>query len=128
VMKHTGWYPDHQMRLLDRRHARYDEAVPVHEVVVLDHPSAGYLRNHFIHHNYDSLRQFFSKQERYSDFEAKQLLVGGRPRVRSLASMPVREFIRRYWHLEGYRDGGHGLLLSLLMAYFVFRRYVKCLR
>ena len=23
---------------------------PVHEVVVLDHPPAGYLRNHLIHH------------------------------------------------------------------------------
>ena len=126
VIRHTGWYPDYQMRLLDRRHARYDEAVPVHEVVNLDRGSPGYLSQHFVHYNYDTLGQFFRKQERYSDFEAQQLRAAGGARVRSLLSMPPREFARRYWHLQGYRDGGHGLLLSLLMAYFTFRRYQKC--
>jgi len=126
VIRHTGWYPDYQMRLLDRRQARYDEDVPVHEVVRLVRGQPGYLRQHFVHHNYQSLRQFFRKQERYSDFEAQQLRAGGPVPARSLLSMPVREFARRYWQLQGYRDGGHGLLLSLLMAYFTFRRYQKC--
>lgn len=126
VIRHTGWYPDYQMRLLDRRHARYDEDVPVHEVVRLDGDEPGHLREHLVHYNYQNLRQFFRKQERYSDFEAQQLRAGGPVRARSLLSMPVREFARRYWQLRGYRDGGHGLLLSLLMAYFTFRRYQKC--
>ncbi|HVA24475.1 MAG TPA: glycosyltransferase family 2 protein [Chloroflexota bacterium] len=126
VIRHTGWYPDYQMRLLDRRHARYDEDVPVHEVVELDGGEPGYLREHLVHYNYQTLGQFFRKQESYSDFEASQLLAGGPVRARSLLSMPIREFARRYWQLQGYRDGGHGLLLSLLMAYFTFRRYQKC--
>jgi glycosyltransferase involved in cell wall biosynthesis len=126
VIRHSGWYPDYQMRLLDRRHACYDEAVPVHEVVRLARGEPGYLRQHLVHYNYQTLGQFFRKQEQYSDFEARQLLAAGRPRARSLLSMPVREFARRYWQLRGYRDGGHGLLLSLLMAYFTFRRYQKC--
>jgi len=126
VIRHTGWYPDYQMRLLDRRHAHYDEAVPVHEVVRLERGEPGYLRQHLVHYNYQTLSQFFRKQEQYSDFEAKQLLASGQPRARSLLSMPVREFARRYWQLHGWRDGGHGLLLSLLMAYFTFRRYQKC--
>jgi len=127
VMRATGWYPDYQMRLLDRRHARYDEAVPVHEVVRLDRGEPGYLRQHFIHYNYATLGQFLRKQERYSAFEAKHLRATGPVRLRSVLSMPVREFIRRFWQLQGWRDGGHGLLLSLLMAYFTFRRYRKCL-
>jgi (heptosyl)LPS beta-1,4-glucosyltransferase len=126
IIRHTGWYPDYQMRLLDRRHSRYDEDVPVHEVVRLDHGTPGHLREHFVHYNYQTLRQFFRKQERYSDFETRQLLAGGPVRARSLLSMPAREFARRYWQLQGYRDGGHGLLLSILMAYFTFRRYQKC--
>jgi len=126
VIHHTGWYPDYQMRLLNRRHARYDEEVPVHEVVKLDRGQPGYLRQHLVHYNYATLGQFFGKQERYSDFEAQQLRGAGPVRLRSLFSMPAREFVRRYWRLQGYRDGGHGLLLSLLMAYFTFRRYQKC--
>ena len=127
VMRYTGWYPDYQLRLLDRRYGRYDGAVPVHEVVRLDRGQAGYLRQHLVHYNYQTLPQFFEKQERYSEFEAQQLRARGPVRRRSLLSMPLREFLRRYWQLQGYRDGGHGLLLSLLMAYYVFRRYQKCL-
>jgi glycosyltransferase involved in cell wall biosynthesis len=126
VIRHTGWYPDYQMRLLDRRHARYDEDVPVHEVVRLDRGEPGRLTQHLVHYNYQTIGQFLSKQERYSDFEARQLRDAGPVRARCLLSMPLREFARRYWTLQGFRDGGHGLLLSLLMAYFTFRRYQKC--
>jgi glycosyltransferase involved in cell wall biosynthesis len=126
VILHTGWYPDYQMRLLDRRYVHYDEEVPVHEVGRLDRGEPGYLRQHLVHYNYQTLSQFFRKQEQYSDFEARQLLEAGSPRLRSLVSMPLREFARRFWQMQGYRDGGHGLLLSVLMAYFTFRRYQKC--
>ncbi|HEU0168416.1 MAG TPA: glycosyltransferase family 2 protein [Chloroflexota bacterium] len=126
VIRHAGWYPDYQMRLLDRRRARYDVRVPVHEVVQLDHGQAGYLREHFIHYNYDSVAQFLAKQRRYSALEARRLSTEGNVRYRSLLSMPVREFARRYWTLEGYRDGAHGLLLSALMAYFTFETYRQC--
>ena len=126
VIRHTGWYPDYQMRLLDRRYGQYDEDVPVHEVVRLARGEPGYLREHFVHYNYQTLGQFFRKQEQYSDYEARQLLASGQPHARSLLSMPLREFARRYVELRGWRDGGHGLLLSVLMAYFTFRRYQKC--
>lgn len=127
VMRHTGWYPDYQMRLLDRRHARYDEAIPVHEVVRLEHPVPGYLAGHFVHYNYLTLGQFMRKQRRYSDMEARRLR--NQPlRLRQLLSMPAREFLRRYCTLRGYRDGGHGLLLSTLLAYYALRAQVKALR
>jgi hypothetical protein len=31
---------------------------------------------------------------------------------------PLREFWRRYIALHGYREGGLGLLLSVLLAYY----------
>jgi hypothetical protein len=49
---------------------------------------------------------------------------GIHPRLRSYVSMPVREFIRRFFSLQGYRDGLHGLALSALMAYYAFWRQV----
>ena len=128
VMRHTGWYPDYQMRLLHRPYAHYDEDVPVHEVVCLDRGQPGQLQQHFVHYNYDSLGQFLRKQRRYAEFETSRILSEGTFRPRQIVSMPLREFRRRYWELQGYLDGGHGLLLSLLLAYFTFRAYVKCLR
>jgi hypothetical protein len=35
----------------------------------------------------------------------------------------LREFKRRYLSLRGWRDGFHGLRLSVLMAWYELRKY-----
>ncbi|MHB8620727.1 MAG: glycosyltransferase family 2 protein, partial [Chloroflexota bacterium] len=62
IIRHTGWYPDYQLRLLDRRRGHYLESVPVHEVVSLDRPPAGHLHEHLLHENYRTIQQFWRKQ------------------------------------------------------------------
>lgn len=117
-MRHGGFYPDYQMRLLRVGRARYDPARPVHEVVLLDGPS-GKLTHHLIHYNYASWAQFHAKQRRYAAMEARILAERGiRPRPHNFVLQPLREFRRRYITLEGYRDGLHGLRLSLLLAFY----------
>jgi len=123
LIQHTGWYPDYQLRLLKRGFARYDPEREVHEVVILD-GAEGYLQNPLIHYNYKTVRQFLHKQNFYADYEAGILVRRGiRPRPHNLLLQPLREFYRRYFTLQGYKDGGHGLLLSLLMAYYTFVAY-----
>lgn len=122
-MRGGGWYPDTQLRLLQVDRARYDPARQVHETVILDGDS-GTLHEHLIHYNYDSLRQFRSKQGRYLVLEARMLQARGiRPRPWSAVSMPLREFWRRYASLRGYRDGWVGLLLCGLMGWYMFNTY-----
>lgn len=117
-VRHAGFYPDYQMRLLRVGHARYDQDRPVHEVVLLDGP-AGRLTNHLIHYNYVSWAQFHGKQRRYAAFEAQILRDAGiRPRPHNFVLQPLREFRRRYVTLQGYRDGRLGLKLCLLLAYY----------
>jgi hypothetical protein len=41
---------------------------------------------------------------------------------------PWREFWRRYVILQGYKDGGHGLVLSALLGYYTFQRYLRLRR
>jgi (heptosyl)LPS beta-1,4-glucosyltransferase len=128
LMRHTGWSPDYQPRLLDRRRCRWDPAHPVHELVLFDGPD-GHLQNTLVHYNYDNLAQFAEKQERYSTIAARQLQAGGaRARLRSFIGQPAREFVRRFITLRGYCDGLYGLLLSLLLAYYTLRTYVKLWR
>jgi glycosyltransferase involved in cell wall biosynthesis len=123
IIRHAGWYPDYQLRLLRRDRARYDPERPVHEVVILD-GDAGHLSCPLIHYNYRTLSEFCERQERYTDYEARALLEDGvRTRWWSPILQPLREFRRRYVTLRGYRDGVHGLVLSLLMAWYTLRRY-----
>ncbi|MBL8056942.1 MAG: glycosyltransferase family 2 protein [Anaerolineales bacterium] len=120
---HAGWYPDFQLRLLRRERARYDPGRPVHELVLLDGPE-GRLQNPLVHLNYETVGEFVAKQTYYARYDAQRLeLEGVRARARQLLTMPVRQFWWRYVTLAGWRDGWHGLRLSLLMARFEFEKY-----
>ena len=124
-MRGGGWYPDHQLRLLCRGKAGYDPTHPVHELVILD-GQAGYLENPFIHYNYDTLAQFQHKMGRYTDFEARILHEQGvRVRPWTYATMPLREFWRRFVTLRGYRDHIYGLLFCSLMACYTLVTYLR---
>ncbi len=124
-IRHTGWYPDHQLRLMRRSRARYDPARQVHELVILNGP-AGRLEHPLVHYNYATLGEFIARQNRYSDYDARVLFNQGvRARPHNFILQPLREFRRRYFTLQGWRDGWHGLLLSLLMAWYELVKYAK---
>ena len=127
-MRHTGWYPDYQLRLFQRSRGRYDEEREVHEVVLLDGPT-GKLTQTILHYNYESLRDVFSRQRRYASLQAATLRrAGHRAKPHNLVLQPLRELRRRYVTLQGYRDGVHGLFLSLVMAYYEFLVYANLAR
>ncbi len=118
-----GWWPDPQLRLLRPDRARYDEAREVHEVVLLDGPSAT-VREPLIHRNYDRWGEFTAKQRDYAERHARDLTVRGvRTRPWTPLSMPVREFRRRFVTLDAWRDGALGLALSGAMAWYEGRAY-----
>ena len=118
VIRHAGWFPDYQLRLLERRAAHFDPVRVVHEEALVDGP-VGHLRAPLVHLNYRSLGEFIDKQERYCPLAAQAWLGHfGRPRRRALIGQPLREFWRRYVQLQGAREGMLGLLLSVLLAYY----------
>ncbi|HKZ69602.1 MAG TPA: glycosyltransferase family 2 protein [Anaerolineales bacterium] len=124
---HAGWYPDYQLRLLKRGQARYDTERHVHELVRLDDVT-GYLQNPLIHFNYETVSEFLSKQRAYTRYDAGILHAEGkRAKPHNFILQPIRQFFWRYITLHGWRDGRHGLRLSLFMAYFQFMLY-RCLR
>ena len=120
---YTGWSPDYQPRVLKKGSARFDPAREVHELILWD-GEVGYLREPLIHYNYETLAQFRAKQIKYARYEAQIWFAEGkRAHWRGAIGQPLREFFRRYISLQGWRDGGHGLLLSSLMAYYAFVRW-----
>jgi glycosyltransferase involved in cell wall biosynthesis len=124
-MRGGGWYPDHQLRLLRRGFASYDPKRKVHETVVLQ-GEAGYLEEPLVHLNYDSVAQFREKTKQYTLFEAQILLDQGvRVRPWTRWTMPLREFWRRFFVLEGYRDHIYGLIFCGLMARYAHLTYTR---
>ena len=123
LTKGAGWYPDYQTRLLRVGQAYYDTRRKVHEVVRL-YGEEGTMRQPLIHYNYRDLEHFKAKQERYARFDAQSLYAQGlRPKPHSLLLQPLRQFYWRFVTLGGYRDRAHGLRLSVLMAFYEYRKY-----
>lgn len=119
----AGWFPDYQTRLLRLDAAHYDPERQVHEVVMLE-GALGTIDQPLVHHNYRDGAHFADKQRRYADYEAQILFNQGvHPKPRNFILQPFRQFKWRYVTLKGYRDGLHGLRLSLLMGWFEFRKY-----
>lgn len=122
---HAGWHPDYQLRLLRMDRSCWDLKREVHELPILDGP-VGHLAHVLIHYNYDSLRLFVAKQNRYVELDARILHEAGeRVKPWSPFWMPIRHFKWRFFDLEGYRDGLHGLWLSMLMSYYEGRKYAR---
>ena len=119
-VRHGGWYPDHQLRLLRRERTRYDPERPVHEVVLFEGESR-YLTQPLMHYNYRSLSEIFSKQATYAPYDAVRLKEQSEVRPRSLLGGPVREFCRRYIQLGGAFDGPIGIMLALILAGYELR-------
>ena len=120
----AGWYPDYQTRLLRVGAARYDPTRQVHEVVQLD-GAEGKLENPLVHYNYTDMAQFVAKQHKYTTYEAQVMYEQGiRPKPQNYILQPLRHFRYRFFTLNGYQIGLHGLRLSLLMSWYELKKYL----
>ena len=125
LTRHAGWYPDYQLRLLRQANAHYDMSRGVHETVILE-GEAGYLKTPLVHYNYRDRRQFIAKQEKYTDLAAHELFGQGvRPKPQNYLLQPLRHFRYRFVQLQGYREGLHGLELSLWMSWYELQKYIR---
>ena len=132
-LKHLVVRYGHVAGTIDRRDAEVVEGAArepreVHEVALFE-GEKGFLSHELTHFNYDDVAQFHAKQRKYAEFDASILFKRGvRPKPQSFVLQPLREFWRRFFSLRGYRDGVHGLHLSLLMAYYTFDQYRRLAR
>lgn len=111
-LEHTGWYPDYQVKLFKNGKGRYP-CKSVHELIEID-GETGTLKSDLLHEHYKSVEQFIDRMNRYTTNDAEFI---NKPVVWSDAiKYPLDEFLKRFFYWEGYKDGLHGLVLSLLMA------------
>lgn len=121
---HSGWYPDWQVRLYDRRHGRFEGRF-VHESVTLPAP-AGTLDGDIEHYTVDSLSDHHRRIDGYTTLAARDRAASGRrfSAVRAIAQPPLT-FLQTYLLKQGFRDGAAGLAISGFAAYYVFLREMK---
>jgi (heptosyl)LPS beta-1,4-glucosyltransferase len=123
-IRSTDWYPDYQLRLFNRRAARWNTR-RVHESVEADRPP-GVLRHELQHYAYRDISHHLATIDRYTTLAAEQWLAEGR-RTSAIGMFfhPRFAFLRNYILRGGFRDGTAGLLVSTMNAYYVFLKLAK---
>jgi glycosyltransferase involved in cell wall biosynthesis len=120
----TDWYPDYQLRLYDRRYGRWGGR-HVHESVEVGGP-VGTLRGDLQHFPYRDIADHVRTIDRYTTLAARQMAERGRHAgLLDIVVRPPLAFMRNYVVRGGFRDGGPGLVVSLLNSYYVMLKFAK---
>jgi glycosyltransferase involved in cell wall biosynthesis len=124
TMRHSGWYPDHVLRLFRRGRARFTDDL-VHERIVCDGPLRR-LSEPLHHAPVQRLEDALSRMDRYSTAGA-QMLVASNRRVSFMTGIGhgLWTFLRSYILRGGFLDGSEGFLLAVANAEGTYYRYMK---
>lgn len=122
--KTTDWYPDFQLRLYDRRRARWTVR-RVHESVEADGPVAT-LTHDLQHYAYRDISHHLATMDRYTTLAADEMFEAGRRAgLVDIALHPPAAFLRNYLLRRGCLDGTAGLIVSAMNAHYVFLKFAK---
>ena len=126
AIKHSGWWPDHVLRLFRRGRARFTDA-KVHEKVV-PQSAPGLLQHYLIHYPYDNLESLLTKVNNYSTAAAHMMYARGkRTTIAGALGHGIWTFIRSYILRRGFMDGKAGLIIAVAGGCGSFFRYSKLL-
>ena len=120
----TDWYPDPQLRLYDRRRARWQPR-RVHESVAAD-GLVGRLSHDLEHYAYRDIAHHHATMDRYTTLAADEMFEAGRRAgLTDLVVHPPAAFLRNYILRRGIADGTPGLIISAMNAHYVFLKFAK---
>jgi len=123
-LAHGEGYPDWNVRLFDRRRARWS-ADPVHEKVVAQGPVLR-LAGDLLHESAESIEAYVAKQNRYTTLQAQALHASGTTASGArIAFSPLARFFRFYVLKRGFLDGTAGFAHIAIGAFASFLKYVK---
>jgi glycosyltransferase involved in cell wall biosynthesis len=123
-LRSTDWYPDSQVRLYDRRVARWQGRY-VHESIAVQ-GKVGRLRGELLHYPYRDISHHLATIDRYTTLAARQMHEDGRrASIAGVALRPPLAFLRNYIVRLGAKDGSVGLLVSVLNSYYVLLKFAK---
>ena len=123
-IKHSGWYPDYQMRLY-RKDKSYWDGVAPHQTARVD-GRIETLEGEFLHYTKRDLSEHHRVTDSYATLAAEHLASEGKTvGAFGIFFNAVAAFFRTYILKQGFRDGVPGLIIAGFTAYGVFLKYAK---
>lgn len=126
-MKNSGWWPDYNVRFFKKGSVRWTDEIHRPPQVLgagLDLPAEEQFQ--IIHYSYGTISEFLNRMDRYTTVQAHELKKQDYKFTwQDLFNKPLNEFLSRFFALDGYKDGLHGLVLAFLQAFSFLIVYLK---
>ena len=123
-IKHSGWYPDYKVRLVNKDHAKWGGIDPHDKLEVDD--VVGRLKGELLHYTYKDLAHHFQVINKYTTIASKRLYENGKKaHVTDIVIRPVFLFIKKFIIKLGFLDGLAGFIIAVSTAFYTFSKYLK---
>ena len=125
-IRHSGWYPDWQLRFFDRRRAKWKDVLIHESVEMIPGAAIEKLHNNIIHLSFDSPEHHHQMiGERYAPLAARQMFAIGKRTSRfTIAIAGMLAFISSYFLKAGFLDGLPGYCIARFAAHHAFMKHL----
>lgn len=126
AIRYGGWYPDWQLRLFNRKKARWKDVL-IHESVKMnDGARVGKLRGDIFHYSVENFAHHHRMiGERYAPLAARRMFADGKRTSRlKIASAGLTTFIQSYFLKLGFLDGFAGFCIARFAAHHAFLKHL----
>lgn len=125
-MRYGGWY-HYSAHFFKKGFGRYEGLI--HERLKLN-GRQGVIEAEIEHRPFASIAQFISRQNRYTGYEAREILnekgvLGKKVVMHNLYFKPLKLFWKFYLKKQGFREGMIGFIFSVLFSYVHFMKWIK---
>lgn len=125
-MDHGGFH-HYIPNLVNKNYVRFEGEV--HEVPVFK-GNMGAIDADIEHYPFDSLGQFITRQNRYTDIAARDMLkkegvLAEKIIRRGLINKSFKIFWKSYVKKQGYKEGVYGLIFAVLFSFINFLKWAK---
>ncbi|MEP6900344.1 MAG: glycosyltransferase family 2 protein [Actinomycetota bacterium] len=123
-IRHSGWYPDWQLRFFNRKKGRWKDVL-IHESVVVE-GKIERLGGDLLHFSVENAAHHHRMiGERYAPLAAEQMFISGKATtVLKIATAGFTTFFQTYFLKLGFLDGFAGFCIARFAAHHAFLKHL----
>jgi glycosyltransferase involved in cell wall biosynthesis len=125
-IRYTSRYPDRKLRLWKKSMGSWGGTNPHDKVIMRKGSRVSFLKGNLDHYAYATISEHVSQANKFTDIAAlayyRKGISGGYIKI---IVHPLWKFFREYIVRGGFIDGYHGLVISAVISFETFLKYVK---
>jgi glycosyltransferase involved in cell wall biosynthesis len=125
-IRHSGWYPDRKVRLVNKEKGKWGGMNPHDRFIMVKDAKLEYLKGDLLHYSFYTIKQHVEQVNKFSDASAKALFEKGkRSNNLKIFIKGKARFFRNYFLKLGFLDGYFGYVICKISSFAVYLKYVK---